>query len=164
MHCSSSMSKGDSRTSLAPRTIELCGLYQTYRYADLLGPHLRRLLQFQPRVRDAAEHFLSEARPLSWAPGSYTRVGLHVRRGDFTRHAWRDLGLTVVDAAFVHRVVDYFVARHRRVQLVVATDDRYWISTVLKDKFRPMGVANQSLSAVRQENKQSIGSLSGSVL
>jgi Glycosyl transferase family 11 len=139
-------------TTVLPRTVEICGLYQTYIYADFLDQSLRRLLAFRPTVSKAAKRFLDNSRPSSWLPESYTRVGLHIRRGDFTRHDWRDVGLTVVDASFVHQVVDYFIMRYDRVQFVVATDDKYWTSTVFIEKFR--GSADTEAAAEADERRQ----------
>jgi galactoside 2-L-fucosyltransferase 1/2 len=116
------------------QTLELCGLYQTYRYADSLGPQLRKLLTFKPEVRREVNSFVSESRPANWTPGSYIRVGFHIRRGDFVRHDWRDVGLTVVDEGFVDRVIDYFISRQRRVQFIVATDDKHWATSVIRSK------------------------------
>jgi len=119
------------------RTLALCGLYQTYRYADAVAPTLRRLLRFRPEVLALARKIIDVGRPPDWGPGSYTRVGLHIRRGDFLDRHWVQYGLTVVDRRFVNHAVDYFTSKFARVQLVVASDDPSWIGNVLREKYAP---------------------------
>jgi len=120
------------------RTLRLCGLYQTYRYADSVAPTLRSLLRFRPDVLDTARQILNDGRPPEWTPGSYTRVGLHIRRGDFLDRHWVEYGLTVVDRRFVNRAVDHFTSKYARVHLVVASDDPSWIGDVLREKLTPL--------------------------
>jgi hypothetical protein len=110
----------------ADRTLALCGLYQTYRYAEAVRPSLRRLLRFRPEVRREADRLLEDARPAGWTRGSYRRVGVHVRRGDYLAVQWRTYGLTVVDMGYQQHAVDYFVSKYNRVEFVVATDDWHW--------------------------------------
>jgi len=126
------------------RTLRLCGLYQTYRYADVVDPTLRRLLRFRPDVLDTAVGILDDGRPVEWEPGTYTRVGLHVRRGDFLDRHWVEYGLTVVDRRFVNHAVDYFTSKFARVQLVVASDDPRWIARVLREKLTPVSMRSTS--------------------
>lgn len=126
------------------RTVALCRLYQTYRYADAVAPALRQLLRFRVEVLDAARQVLDDGRPESWTSGSYVRVGLHVRRGDFLHQHWVMYGLTVVDRRFVNHAVDYFTSKFARVQLVVASDDPRWIGDVLLEKFTRASVRSTS--------------------
>ena len=111
--------------------MELCGFYQTQLFADFLGPDLRRLLVFKPNIRHEAAHFIANARPTDWAPGSYVLVGVHVRRGDFARSEWRETGVTMVDERYLHLAVEFFTGRYRRVGFIVATDDIHWTRAVL---------------------------------
>jgi len=120
------------------RTLRLCGLYQTYRYADAEAPTMRSLLRFRPDVLDTAHQILNDGRPPEWTRGSYTRVGLHIRRGDFLDHPWAEYGLAVVDRRYVNHAVDYFTSKFARVQLVVASDDPSWIGDVLREKLTPL--------------------------
>jgi len=117
------------------RTVALCGLYQTYRYADAVAPTLRGLLRFRAQILTTARTILDDGRPADWVHGSFSRVGLHVRRGDFLDRHWVDYGLTVVDRRYVNHAVDYFTSKFGRVQLVVASDDPRWIGDVLREKF-----------------------------
>jgi len=126
------------------RTLALCGLYQTYRYADAVAPTLRKLLRFQDRVLETAREILDDGRPEDWAPGSYTRVGLHVRRGDFLDRHWVEYGLTVADRSFVNHAVDYFTSKFVRVQLIVASDDPQWIGEVLREKLASSSIRSTS--------------------
>jgi len=136
------------------RTLALCGLYQTYRYAGAVDSTLRKLLRFRPEVLDAAHKILDDRRPDNWAPRSYTRVGLHVRRGDFLDRHWVEYGLTVVDRRFVNHAVDYFTSKFVRVQLVVASDEPRWIGDVLREKFTQASV--RSTSRFVSMNTQSV--------
>jgi len=130
----------EGRTTLRQnpsRTLRMCGLYQTYRYADAIAPTLRSLLRFRPEILNTVRKIFDDGRPPAWAPGSYTRVGLHVRRGDFLERHWAEYGLTVVDRRYVNRAVDYFTSKFARIHLVVASDDHGWIGDVLRQKFAP---------------------------
>jgi len=137
-HGDDNLDTSEGRTALQQdlnRTLALCGLYQTYRYADAVAPTLRRLLRFRPEVLDTVRMILDDGRSPDWAPGSFNRVGLHVRRGDFLDRHWVEYGLTVVDRRFVNHAVDYFTSKFGQVQLVVASDDPRWIGDVLREKF-----------------------------
>jgi len=124
------------------RSLALCGLYQTYRYADALGPRFRKLLTFRPEIRLEATSFRRTTQPAGWTEGSFVRIGVHVRRGDFMQAIWqtgangkaRDL-MTVADEAYFHRAVDHFLSRHQKLQFVVATDDWHWTREVFRAKF-----------------------------
>jgi Glycosyl transferase family 11 len=72
---------------------------------------------------------------VGWDKGSYQRVAVHVRRGDFLRDYWIQLGTTVVDERYIGNTIDYFVTRHRRVQFVVTSDDYKWTRHVFSMKF-----------------------------
>jgi galactoside 2-L-fucosyltransferase 1/2 len=140
----------DSESGLAElrrsrhRSLALCGLYQTHRYADAVGARLRRLLRFRPEVRREAQRFRQLTRPPGWPEKSFVRVGLHIRRGDFLQTIWRagtarrgahGNVLAVADEAYIVRAIDYFIAKHRKLQFVVATDDWHWTHEVFRAKF-----------------------------
>ena len=146
-HGDDNLDTSEGRTALQKnmnRTLGLCGLYQTYRYADAVAPTLRTLLRFRPEVLDAAHKILEDGRPPEWAAGSYHRVGLHIRRGDFLDRQWAEYGFSVVNRRFVVNAVDYFASKFARFQLVVASDDPCWIGAVLREKFSP--ASNSSTS------------------
>jgi len=137
-HGDDNLDSDEGRASLRRdrnRTLAVCGLYQTYRYADAVAATLSRLLRFRAQILTTACTILDDARPSDWAPGSFRRVGLHVRRGDFLDRHWVQYGLTVVDRLYVNHAVDYFTSKFGRVQFVVASDDPRWIGDVLREKF-----------------------------
>jgi galactoside 2-L-fucosyltransferase 1/2 len=117
------------------RTLALCGLYQTFHYADAVGVSLRRLLVFKPEVHQSAQTFLDKNRPANWSAGSYFRVGVHVRRGDFMTSGEPEHGLTVIDEQYLNNSMNYFISRHQRVQFIIATEDIIWTRNALKQLF-----------------------------
>lgn len=142
------------------RTVALCGLYQTYRYADAVAPNLRRMLRFRTEVDAAARDILERSRPVDWVRGSFVRVGLHIRRGDFLDRHWTEYGLTVADRGFVNHAVDYVTSKLSRIQLVVATDDPQWSGDVLRERFirsasGPNSVVQSTSGFVSMTDRQS---------
>jgi len=88
-------------------------------------------MKFKENVTRASERFMREITRESDVirsgeeMGAF-RVGLHVRRGDFLLPINVDYGLTVVNRKYLEEACRYFTTRHRRVQFVLATDDRSW--------------------------------------
>jgi len=121
--------------NLTEQTLALCGLYQTYRYADALGPRLRQMLQMKPDARHEADLFFEVNRSANWKTGSYFRVGIHVRRGDFLSASEKAWGLTVVTEQYLNNSMNYFMTRHARVQFIIATDDLHWTRNALINLF-----------------------------
>ena len=113
-----------SRTN---ETLLVCGLSQTYRYAEQNEYELRRLLRFRENVSKTAVRYLSTL------PFSLTRIGVHVRRGDFLKNTELRYGLTIADASYFHSAFRYFTDRYISVNFVVATEDRNWTVTNLPE-------------------------------
>lgn len=113
--------------SCTNKSLLLCGLSQTYRYAEQNEYELRRLLRFPENLSDMAVRYLSIL------PLSLTRIGVHVRRGDFLKNTELAFGLTIADASYFHSAFRYFTNRYNLVNFVVATEDRNWTVTNLPE-------------------------------
>src|SRR6218665_3572453 len=106
--------------SRTEESLLVCGLSQTYRYAEQNEYELRKLLRFPENVSETAGRYLSTL------PFSVTRIGVHVRRGDFLKNTQIAFGLTIPNARYFHSAFRYFMDRYRSVNFIVATDDRNW--------------------------------------
>ena len=90
---------------------------------------------FKPAARQEADQFLDISRPSAWKPGSYFRVGIHVRRGDFLTGSQQSWGLTVITEQYLNNSMRYFMSRHDLVQFFIATDDIQWTKNALVNVF-----------------------------
>ena len=59
----------------------------------------------------------------------YTRVAIHVRRGDLLTQHSIDFGYTVPDGNYFQRAMSYFVRHYKRVQFITISEDREWTTT-----------------------------------
>jgi len=118
------------------RTIQLCGFYQTSFYAEAIDAKLRRMLQFIPDIKMAAEKHLAAACPKArrWF-STHACIGVHVRRGDFLTETLIDYGLTTLTDTYLRDAMQYFIDRYQRVQFVIASEDQQWVRTSLRAMF-----------------------------
>lgn len=108
------------------QTILLVGSFASWMYAHPVANRLRTALHFRPELVQFAVEFLSVNVPPCWTGFSFTRVGVHVRRGDFLRRWAIRKGFTVATPLYLRRALDYFVGRFARIQFIVASNDIPW--------------------------------------
>ena len=56
-----------------------------------------------------------------------TKIGIHVRRGDYASKEGYERGLRVPDKQYFKRTMKYFADRYTNPIFVVATNDRQWV-------------------------------------
>ena len=110
-HCSHLTSVFPSRRS---QVVELKGYWQVHKYFARHDVELRRQLRFRWTILDRVNHFLEH----NASRRHFTRVGIHIRRGDFLK------GRAVSSDRFVHDAMSYFTVKYGAVRFVVVTDDR----------------------------------------
>lgn len=79
-------------------------------------------------MQSFAETFLESSLPPGWTLG-FTRVAVHVRRGDqahLVTGTTNKTGFTVPDSSYFTRAMEHFLSRYGRVQFIVASDDLPW--------------------------------------
>lgn len=116
----------------------LSGYFQSWRYLEYVEKELRCRLRFHERVWKAAERFLEEHRPTDWEMGTYVRIGVHVRRDDILKPRPQQHGYTTPTMTYFQSAISYFRERHRRIHLVVTSDDIDWT----KENFATLGTKN----------------------
>ena len=70
-----------NRKMMADKTIRLGGFFQSWKYTRL-EDELRNRLVFRENLMVFAQKLFRANIPLGWNRGFFTRVGIHVRRGD----------------------------------------------------------------------------------
>ena len=103
------------RSNNTAHTIELTGFWQVHRYFSPHASKIRRQLRFRSTILDRVNRFL---RKHIRGNDAVTRVGIHIRRGDFV--GARD----VSDERYVLAAMSYFTRKYRSVVFVIVTDDR----------------------------------------
>lgn len=120
----------------------LSGYFQSWKYLKYVENELRCRLVFREKVRKEAERFLVEHKPTEWEVGTYERIGVHVRRGDFLQPRRRKHGYTTPTMTYFRSAIDYFRKRHSRIHLVLASDDLAWT----KENFVKFQTSNVSVT------------------
>jgi len=113
------------------RTIQLCGLSQTYLHAEKVNIKLRQLLVYKPTIASYVEEFKRTliVQTRGRLGSKVAQVGVHVRRGDYISSQSSRFGLTVANPAYLkHALSNVMVGRHCAVRFIVATDDWKWVS------------------------------------
>ena len=107
--------------------ILLDGYYQSWKYARTVENRLRSYLVFLPDLLDYVDAFFERSAPRSWNKG-FTRVGIHVRRGDVASESAAKAGYSVPDETYFQKAMQYMyaVVIRKRTQFVVCSDDPTW--------------------------------------
>ena len=119
-----------------PQNAILWGYFQSWKYFRDVEGELRNMLTFKLPVLTSAKEFLKER--LSWLPfdpGTYTLIGIHVRRGDMLRNAiFVNYGYPEVPVEYFENAVQYFRNTYRGKPLIVVicSDDLSWAKVNLE--------------------------------
>ena len=109
-----------------PYHIVLNGFYQSWKYFEPIEKELRTHFRFRPYIEREAEQFLHQT-SVTGDSGVYTRVGIHVRRGDILTASDIILkGYSTPSEQYYHNAMNYFRSRHKLLQFVVVTDSPDW--------------------------------------
>ena len=113
----------------------LSGYYQSWKYFRHSEHELRTHFRFRFGILSVAQEFLRLNAPPLWKVLPFTRVGIHVRRGDLLQGYFQGFGYTVATAAYIVRAMAFFKERFPRVQFVVCSDDITWCREHVRDAF-----------------------------
>ena len=117
-----------------PNHVQLQGYFQSWRYFDNVVDRVRQNFVFHEHILSEAKLFLSSVKPTAWKENDvdFTRVGVHVRRGDLVMiPRIHQFGYTVATADYFHSAMKYFAERYYHVQFVVCSDDIEWCHSSL---------------------------------
>ena len=114
------------------KNIHLLGYYQSFWYFDHVKDVIRREFQYSSNTTEQVNIFFEETVPQEWRGSYFTRVGIHVRRGDRVGMSMTEKGFIQPPMEYFYNAMNYFLERHERVQFVVASDDIPWCKENLK--------------------------------
>ena len=98
--------------------IELTGYWQVYKYFINHSDFIRQQLRFKPSILDRVHKFFTTL------PTNLTRIGIHIRRGDFLQVR------KVSSDDYILTAMTYFTEKYRSVLFIIVTDDRYYCQRV----------------------------------
>ena len=115
-----------NETVIGNKTIRLEGFFQSWKYTRLEDA-LRSRLMFKEDLLLFAKNFLRTNIPPGLNQGLFTRVGIHVRRGDIVeKPSAVAFGYTTPGTSYFKRAMQYMADMYTRVQFLVFTDDSKW--------------------------------------
>ena len=94
---------------------------QNFKYFSHIQGIVRKLFVFKSDVMKTAKTFL-----VSKIPNHATKIGIHVRRGDFLDYQWMRQGRVVANKSYINKAMSYFRRRFRHAHFVVCSDDMQW--------------------------------------
>ena len=112
--------------------IQLRGFYQSFWFFNHVKNDIRREFQFSKDTMKRTQIFFQSIVPQEWNEVNFTRVGIHVRRGDRVTERMDSRGFIQPPIEFFYNAMNYFLERHERVQFIIASDDIPWCKKHLK--------------------------------
>ena len=107
--------------------ISLSGYFQSHKYFANSKTELRRDFTLDENVSSYVHSYFRNITPVEWMNTSFVRVGIHVRRGDMASASRiKKYGFVNCTKIYFSRSMQYFEARHPRVQFIVASDNIKW--------------------------------------
>ncbi|OWF52375.1 Galactoside 2-alpha-L-fucosyltransferase 1 [Mizuhopecten yessoensis] len=100
--------------------IALFGYLQTWKYFSHSFGDLRRQFKWKLNIQNKALRIIGKlSRKVypSYSPTSVTKVGIHIRRGDYVRE-----GRPLADFEYVESAKKYFLQKYENVLFIVATN------------------------------------------
>ena len=108
-------------------TIMMRGFFQSWKYTRSIDRRLRRHLVFRREIRDFADRFLADNTPSPKWMGGYTRVGVHVRRGDVLTPDKVNFGYTTPNETYFQEAMKFYADLYGpRIQFIVVSNDMDW--------------------------------------
>ena len=97
------------------------GYLQSWKYFQNATEEVRQALTIWPMFKHEARRFLFYN-----TREDDIRIGMHVRRGDFTVQGTADLGFAIADKGYIENAMNWYRTRYGRVIFVVVSDDIPW--------------------------------------
>ena len=101
--------------------ISIRGNLQNYKYFSHIQKIVRNMFVFHSHKLRSAKEYLLKA-----APYKHTKIGIHVRRGDFLQENLRQEGRVVASVNYIRKAMSFYRRRYRNVHFVVCSDDISW--------------------------------------
>ena len=108
------------------KTIVLGGFFQSWKYAIDEYNIKKKYLKINDKYKNFSKNFFKASLPDYWVPHTFTRVGVHVRRGDvLTPHSIK-FGYTTPQASYFHKAMKHIVSIFKKVQFFIVSNDIKW--------------------------------------
>ena len=115
--------------NLPQQNVVLMQYLQSWKYFDFIRSTVLREFTFKQSVKDSAANLLKKH---STVMGNKTRVGIHVRRGDFLTASLAQMGYHTAPASYVRKAMDHMREKHGDVVFILVTDDINWCRDMFK--------------------------------
>ena len=103
------------------------GYLQSWKYFQNATEEVKKALTVRQIFKREALRFLSHH-----TKADDIRIGLHVRRGDFTVKGTADLGFATADMGYIGKAMNFYRKRYDRAIFVVVSDDIPWCRENIK--------------------------------
>ena len=102
---------------------KILGYRQSWKYfVHAWTSDLENRLRFSPTIQDKVNHYLHSV--LSDKPSDTSLVGIHIRRGDYVRKAYR--GYTVSNITYIENAIKYYETQKKNIVFIIATNGLTW--------------------------------------
>ena len=122
---------GTLTLALQQHNIILRGYFQSYLYFENIKTALHEELTFLPHVQSKGRSLVEQQYPGIWKNKNVKKIGVHIRRGDFTLSANQAIGRTVANKTYFQKAMKFMKDRFHNVIFIVASDDLQWAKSNL---------------------------------
>ncbi len=101
----------------------------SYKYFQSINLFIKELFRIRQDLIHDAQNFLHNVVKLvanTYNSSDIMFVGVHVRRGDFLNKHSQELGRIVATNLYLHRAMEYFSKKYKKVVFIVASDELNW--------------------------------------
>ena len=120
----------------------MSGFFQSFRYFEAIEVSLREQLQFKSKIQQKIKKVFSKYPSLN--KQGVTRIGIHVRRGDFFHYIKR--GFVVAPIEYLQKAKKYMESLYDNAFFIVASNDIKWTKKALGNHSNH--IYSQGLSAI----------------
>lgn len=103
--------------------LKLDGYYHSFKYFEFMEDSIRKEFTFKKEVQDKVDAFIAKNVPKE---GSYTKIGIHIRRGDFLREDAQAFGDGVATPEYIAHAIKYFEDKFKNIWFIVAGNGQDW--------------------------------------
>ncbi|ELT88678.1 hypothetical protein CAPTEDRAFT_118680 [Capitella teleta] len=109
--------------------IELSGYYHSFKYFTEIEDDIRREFTFKESIQNKVNQFIQKSMV---GYENYTKVGIHVRRGDFLREDAQKFGDAVATPEYMEKSMKFFQEKFPRVWFFAAGNGGDWTKENVK--------------------------------
>ena len=107
------------------QNIRLQGYYHSFKYFQHVEKLIRKEFTFKEAIVKKVTNFLNQVAPHN-SSHPLTRVGIHIRRGDFLREDAQAFGDAVATPEYIAKAVQFFEDKFDNVQFIVCSNGMDW--------------------------------------